>query len=84
MVECSACKGTLYTACEVCGKYLTGEPSQPLRDAMAKVFYVKANYGRQGRGDFFCTHSCYRCKDGLKPCVSKPASSCEYPHARND
>ena len=39
--------------------------------------------GRQGRGSFFCHHNCYRCKDGLEPCVTK-SGVCEYPHARND
>lgn len=35
-----------------------------------------------GQG-IFENHSCWKCHDGLNPCVQGPGG-CEYPHARND
>lgn len=45
--------------------------------------YDHSRYGRQGKGRFFGDHNCYKCNDGLLPCVTK-TGICEYPRARND
>lgn len=39
---------------------------------------------RQGMGSFFVYHNCYKCNDGLKPCVTPKGNVCQYPHARDD
>jgi hypothetical protein len=38
----------------------------------------------QQRRGIFRDHSCYRCKDGVLPCVRGNAGNCGFPHARND
>jgi hypothetical protein len=38
----------------------------------------------QQRRGIFRDHSCYRCKDGVLPCVRSNAGNCGFPHARND
>lgn len=32
----------------------------------------------------FDYHNCYRCKNGVQPCVKDSTSGCEYLRARND
>lgn len=32
----------------------------------------------------FVLHSCWKCLDGKKSCISGNPRQCEYPHARND
>jgi hypothetical protein len=39
---------------------------------------------KQEPSSFFEYHSCYRCKDGTKPCVRGGRHRCEFPHAKND
>lgn len=36
-----------------------------------------------GRDPVFKHHNCWKCDDGLKPCVSAPGA-CDYLRARND
>lgn len=37
------------------------------------------------RDGIFRYHNCYRCSDGLKPCVHRDGpNQCEFPHAKND
>ena len=32
----------------------------------------------------FRDHSCWKCGDGERPCITGNPHQCEYPHARND
>lgn len=59
------------------------EPAQPPVMPLDPRDADYSREGRQDRGSFFCHHNCYRCNDGLLPCVAK-GNVCEYPHARND
>jgi len=36
------------------------------------------------RHGMFRDHSCWKCREGERPCVVGDPRQCEYPHARND
>lgn len=39
---------------------------------------------RAQKSGMFRDHRCWKCSDGLRPCVVGNPRQCEYPHARND
>src|ERR1700689_3122659 len=38
----------------------------------------------EGKTGIFRDHSCWKCRDGARPCVNGSPSRCNFPHARND
>ena len=52
----------------------------PILDPMDAYLRKQA----EGKTGIFRDHSCWKCRDGAKPCVNGSPSRCDYPHARND
>lgn len=55
----------------------------------ARLIYDKdrrtiVNADRPAKTGMFVNHSCWKCGDGARPCISGDPRQCEYPHARND
>jgi hypothetical protein len=71
------------------GGYAPKAKAQPIlvRKAGSKVIDgiapTNAGVAEERRG-IFRDHTCYRCKDGERPCVRGNPGNCSFPHARND
>jgi hypothetical protein len=38
----------------------------------------------EGKTGIFRDHTCWKCRNGARPCVNGSSSRCDYPRARND
>lgn len=46
--------------------------------------FVELLRNAQPSSGMFRDHSCWKCGDGIRPCIAGNPRQCDYPHARND